>query len=157
MGNKHVLDSTHKNIEKQKTISHEFFTFNSFQPSQVQVLQAAYMKNPSLIIDFYHKGLDLNMNLNPEGWKIIHVACQTGNKELTRFLVAKKADLNAIEFSQNWTPMIVAVFNNHLEIVQLLLSENVDCTKVDKDGMTALAYALEYNNTKIFNALSSKN
>ena len=156
MGKKHSVDSSIKPPEKKSQVSYEFFTLGSTHPTQIQLLQAAYMKNPSLLIDFYHKGLDLNTNLNPEGWKIIHVACQTGNKDLTNFLVSKKADLNPVEYTQHWTPLMVAVFNNNVEIVSLLLLHNVDCLKTDKEGKTALAYALQYDNTKIFNILNSK-
>lgn len=157
MGKKHSVDKSIKAPEKKPQVSYEFFTFNSSQPTQIQLLQAAYMKNPSLLIDFYYKGLDLNINLNLEGWKIIHVACQTGNKDLTNFLVSKKADLNPAEYTQHWTPLMVAVFNNKVEIVKLLLLHKVDYLKTDKEGKTALAYALQYSNTKIFNILNNKN
>lgn len=156
MGKKHSTDKSSKNPDKKKPASYEFFTFSSSHPSQIQILQAAYMRNPSVLIDFFHKGLDLNLDLNLEGWKIIHVACQTGNKELTNFLISKKVDINAAEYTQNWTPLMVAVFNNHIDIVQLLLMNRVDYLKTDREGKTALAYALQYNNTKIYNILNSK-
>jgi ankyrin repeat protein len=114
------------------------------------------MKNPGLIIDFFHKGLDLEMSLNQENWRLIHVASQTGNKDLAKFLLLKKVDINTRESSQNWTPLMVAVFNNQPEIVKLLISSKADQSLVDKDGMTALAYALQFNNRNIFKILNSK-
>lgn len=134
----------------------EYFTFNSSLPTIHQILKAAYMESPSLIIEFFHQGLDLNTPLNTSGWRLLHIASQTGNLALARFLLQNKADVNIAEYTEKWTPLMVAVFNNQSEIVKLLLQHNADVNLTDKDGKSALGLALEYNRTGIFNFLNSK-
>ena len=136
--------------------SQEFFTFNENQINLSEVLYAGYVGDPQVILQYYQKGFDLNKPLNLSGWRLLHVAAQTGNRVMSEILISHGADVNAIEFTENWTPLMMAVLNNQIEIVRILLKNHADPLLRDREGNTAVDLAKSYHQLEIFNFLSAK-
>ena len=68
------------------------------------------------------KGIDVNeaaTSGDVEGWAGIHYAVSNGNEELVRFLVGKRADLNA-KTKEGLTPLSLAESNEYSGIVEIL-------------------------------------
>ena len=61
-------------------------------------------------------------------------------------------DLN-IQDECGYTPLIYAAYNNHIEIVKLLLNANANIDKQTNNGYTALIYAARKNNKEIVEIL----
>eukprot|EP00743_Colponemidia_sp_Colp-15_P007940 GILK01008600.1.p1 GENE.GILK01008600.1~~GILK01008600.1.p1 ORF type:complete len:636 (-),score=104.41 GILK01008600.1:115-2022(-) len=75
------------------------------------------------------------------GLSAVAVACSTGNLPLVEVLLQHGADLN-VPNKAGWTPLMLAVFNGHLDIVKLLLTQyktDVNCRS--KQGTTPLMQA----------------
>ena len=52
-------------------------------------------------------------------FRVLHRAAEAGNKSMVRFLIQKKANVNAMAM-QGWTPLALAQKKEQFEVVQLL-------------------------------------
>ena len=52
-------------------------------------------------------------------FRVLHRAAEAGNKSMVRFLIQKKANVNATAM-QGWTPLDLAHKEEHVEVVELL-------------------------------------
>ena len=52
-------------------------------------------------------------------FRVLHRAAKAGNKSMVRFLIQKKAKVNATAM-QGWTPLDLALKEEHVEVVELL-------------------------------------
>ena len=52
-------------------------------------------------------------------FRVLHRAAEAGNKSMVRFLIQKKANVNATAM-QGWTPLDLALKEEHVEVVELL-------------------------------------
>lgn len=85
---------------------------------------------------------ELINELGSDGWNAIHVAVLKENEEITLFFLEKKADFN-IASSSGWTPLIMAIFQDSLEIMKILLSLSpINVNSITSKG-TALNVALK--------------
>jgi hypothetical protein len=62
---------------------------------------------------------DLAFNKDIDGATPLHYAASNGHKDLTAFLLASKADVNA-KAKNGATPMHLATSNGHIEVIKLL-------------------------------------
>lgn len=67
-------------------------------------------------------------------------ACENGSSELINRLVQIPKIIN-IQNQYGWTPLMVAIYNNHKEIVKTLLMNGCDLEITNFKGTTALMYA----------------
>lgn len=76
-----------------------------------------------------------------------------GNRDATvQALLSSGADVNlAGKFA--WTPLMTAVFQGDTNLVQLLIRKGADLAARDKNGKTALDYAVERNEQEIADIL----
>ena len=73
-------------------------------------------------------------------------AARDGFIEIARLLIVNGANINWID-GEGVTPLILASFKNHLEIVELLLNHGADKTVQDQWNRNALDYALRRGET----------
>ena len=72
--------------------------------------------------------------------------CAAGNLEKVKEALAKGANVNLRRQYDNFTPLMIAAFNGHTSIVELLLSNpDVDVNAIDDESSTALTHAVSYN------------
>jgi len=64
-------------------------------------------------------------------------------------LKQKKTDINTIIYSNGWTPLLLAFFYNHTEIINFLIEEGMNINVKTTDGFTPLFYAVKNNNLKL--------
>ena len=60
---------------------------------------------------------------------------------MTKLLLKKGANINAAD-SQGWTPLMLAVYFDHIEIIKLLISHGADTGLKNIDGKTATTFAM---------------
>ncbi|XP_061780870.1 ankyrin repeat domain-containing protein 26 isoform X2 [Nerophis lumbriciformis] len=85
------------------------------------------------------KNNDVNQ-VDKQNRTALHIACASGNYEVVKFLVEKKAKLNLYD-NQNRTPLMKAVQGQHDVIVIILLENHAEPNLVDMNGNTALHLA----------------
>jgi ankyrin repeat protein len=88
-----------------------------------------------------------NINLaNSEGTVPIQIAVKKGSSDLVDLFIAKKANLNVVEERTGKTMLHEAALRGNSSIVSKLLAAGVPKDAKDKNGYTALSYALKYGN-----------
>jgi uncharacterized protein len=70
-------------------------------------------------------------------------------------LLKAGANVNAIGYRDNATPLCVAAIHGHLNVVKILLANGANINAVDTLGKTALQYAQDEHQTNIIAALSN--
>ncbi|KAG3043144.1 hypothetical protein PC121_g22739 [Phytophthora cactorum] len=86
------------------------------------------------------------------GSNMLHIAAQTGNKEMVEMLLAGGADVTA-EDEYGSSTLHVAVRSGNLEMVGLLLSKGADISATEEDGSSALHVAVSSGNPKMIELL----
>ena len=64
-------------------------------------------------------GTNIECVLGKASLRVLHRAAEAGNKSMVRFLIQKKANVNAMAM-QGWTPLDLAQKKEQFEVVQLL-------------------------------------
>ena len=78
-----------------------------------------------------------------EGWQPIHFAAESGNVPMIKiFLTKKPALLNAQTAINKWTPLLIAASNGKIEVFNFLLSKGARVDLCNKDGFSALHFAI---------------
>jgi ankyrin repeat protein len=65
-------------------------------------------------------------------------ACRTGNKEQVEQLCELNPELVNVQDIKGFTPLIIAVYNNQPEVVEILLQKGARPDMQDQAGNTAL-------------------
>lgn len=63
-------------------------------------------------------------------------ACYDNYLEGVKLLVQHKADIN-FQDSRGWTPLMIAAYKGHLQIVEFLIDKEADASVSDKFGKKA--------------------
>ncbi|MFA6527391.1 MAG: ankyrin repeat domain-containing protein [Candidatus Babeliales bacterium] len=100
------------------------------------------------------KTVDFNMKIQPDLYTFLHLAVDSNQIEVVKFLVRKKVDVNAKD-ADGRTPLFFAVDNGNLEIAKFLVENNaIDVVKAD--GTTLLHCAVKRGNVEIVKILVEK-
>ncbi len=90
---------------------------------------------------FYLITHEINVDIvSKTGFTALHLACHSGYKDAVEILLNAGADAN--RESPDGTPIIIALRYKQYEIVKLLIEKNACISAKDKDGFTALDYAI---------------
>jgi len=77
--------------------------------------------------------------------------------EITEHLIKNKADVNAETMENGTTPLIIAIMNNRLEIVKMLLKNGAEVNKTALNGQTVLHIAVRFGSLDIVEYLIKNN
>ncbi|XP_071084549.1 serine/threonine-protein phosphatase 6 regulatory ankyrin repeat subunit B-like [Haliotis cracherodii] len=110
------------------------------------LMMAAVKGHQSVFDLLVSKDADLTL-VDKNGNSLLHVACYGGNTAIVQYLVSPS---NVNTRGQNeWTPVMMAAFQGHQSVFDLLVSKNADLTLVDKNGNSLLHLACNGGNTAI--------
>lgn len=91
--------------------------------------------------------IDYNIILFFDRFKELLDACKKGDLENVKSICTVKKHINAAN-DNGWTPLIVATYNNQIEIVKYLISEGANINIKNNNGTNLLMYAKDtYVNT----------
>ena len=114
---------------------------NAWGGQMVSPLGAAlYRKHLQVAELLYEHGADVDVRGRNE-WTLLHFASRDGSVDAARWLLNHGADANALVNGFGWTPLLLAVWNKHLEIVQMLLERRADIHAQNPSGVVALHLA----------------
>jgi len=111
---------------------------------------AAYFEHKEIVEFLLMYGADINgRDVDPEyfpegkildgmedGWGAVHYLADAGKLEMLQFMIEKGADINLIDKRYGLSPLFLATFNDHYEVVQALIDAGADWNFRDKDGET---------------------
>lgn len=86
--------------------------------------------------------IDYDMVIYNDRFEELITACEKGDVDVVKDICSVKRHINEQEL-HGWTPIIVATYNNHKEIVYYLLSHGADIGCVNNNGTNLLMYAKE--------------
>lgn len=111
--------------------------------------EAAATGNLPLILELLETNLDVNAT-TVEGWSLLHLAAKSGNADLVKLLLSKGARTDFITVTHGISPLHVAATGKSRKVIQYLLDAGASLTATDKQGSTALHYAM--TNNELFSA-----
>jgi ankyrin repeat protein/L-ascorbate metabolism protein UlaG (beta-lactamase superfamily) len=109
------------------------------------LLLAADFGNEEGALALVRRGADVNA-ADAGGQTAILIAVKKGQKALVEELLNRKAGLGALDPSTGKTILDEAAARGYSAVVDLLLAGGIDRNALDKNGRTALSYALKYGN-----------
>jgi len=71
----------------------------------------------------------------------LHYAAAAGQTRVVKILIRNKADVNARNDGDGWTPLHFAAFEGHADIARLLIASGASLEAVDQADQTPLALA----------------
>ena len=82
--------------------------------------------------------------VNNDGYSPLVLACYRGNNEVAKLLIASGSDINGT--SKMGTPLMAAIVKGNNEMVQVFIEQKADLEFADGNGVTALIYAVQFQN-----------
>ncbi|GBL81153.1 Serine/threonine-protein phosphatase 6 regulatory ankyrin repeat subunit B [Araneus ventricosus] len=96
------------------------------------------------------KGADINL-INSLGLKALHFGALHGNREIIEELIMQNVDINDQSFAG--TPLHLAVLNNTIEVVEVLIKNGALIDAKCKSGFTPLCFAAKKNDKEVVKML----
>jgi Ankyrin repeats (3 copies)/Carboxypeptidase regulatory-like domain len=120
--------------------------------SSTPLINAVYNENLDEIKALSSKGTNINGKEKVSGETALHAAVETGNVEITEYLLTHGAKAN-IRDAKKRTPLMMIDEDATPELVNLILRFGAKTNLVDKDKNTVLHHFAEYGNSEIMQIL----
>jgi ankyrin repeat protein len=93
--------------------------------------------------------------VNKLGWAPIHYAATNGHLEITQFLMANGAQINALSPSET-TPLMMSIGSGNDQLIKFLLDNGADLRMRNHEGYTAIDVAQLFGKDDIRDGLMSR-
>jgi ankyrin repeat protein len=133
-----------------------FFLSNfSFAQEKLDVFDVARKGTVDQAKDLMKSNPQIFDVANKEGFSPLLLACYRNNNEVAKFIIENGGDINGN--SNMGTPLMAAIVKGNNEIAQFLIKKKADLNLADKNGITALIYAVQFQNkTVLANLIQNK-
>ncbi len=133
------------------------FDINVKEPNngRTALLMAVDFGNPDGARALAMRGADVNV-ADKDGMTPLSITVKKGDKELVDLFLKKGARLDAADPLEGKTVLHEAALRGYSGVIETLQAGGIDKNAKDKDGRTALSYALKYGNQKAADLLRSK-
>jgi hypothetical protein len=128
-----------------------FFTLSSFAQKSSTIFDVARTGTVAEAKALFEQNPKVVDEINEAGYSPLILACYRGNTEVAQFLIENGANLNYN--STMGTPLMAAVVKGNIEIVKTLLDLKADVNLSDANGISALIYAVQFQNPEILSML----
>jgi len=117
-----------------------------FKGNQTPLMEAIIFRQEEIAELLIENGADIDAQ-DDKGWSALHFAAQSYLPKTMKLLIAKKANIDPIDFYGN-TPLSRALSNTkgRGEIIRLLLEAGADQNKKNNSGISPLEFAKRVNN-----------
>lgn len=93
-------------------------------------------------------GADLNQ-VDSQGNTLLHTACKLNKKEAVALIAPYKDKITINSLNKlGYSPLLIAAYYNHIEIIQLLLNMNININQTGINNISALHIATIKNNVE---------
>lgn len=99
-------------------------------------------------------GINVNAR-DSEGFTPLHHMAAIGRSHMIKFLLAKGADVNAMNNNYSSTPLHAAANSNASESAELLIAAGADISAINKEGHTPLDVAKSKGNTEFITSIEA--
>ena len=99
--------------------------------------------------------LEKKAAINKPGWAPIHYAVTNGHLEITQFLMANGAQVNALSPSET-TPLMMSIGSGNEQLIKYLLDNGADLRMRNHEGYTAIDVAQLFGKHDIRDGLMSR-
>ena len=116
------------------------------------LMMAAFKRNKPAAVALLERGAAVNR----AGWTPLHYAAASGDEEIARLLIARKARLDAVSprASGAYTPLMMAAREGQEGMARLLLAQGANPRLKNGEGLTAVQIAERAGRHDIVKALS---
>ncbi len=122
----------------------------------VNLIDAARTGNFYEVKRLILKGANVNVKGKWNWTPLIYAAANPSNyKSICRLLILKGANVNVKGSKDGLTALMLAALNGHSIIVRLLMDNGANVNARDKNGYTALTYAIYKDHQNIVNILQN--
>ena len=123
-------------------------TFENWEIYKTEIVNVRSKIKPGIKIFeneefFIVSTIDYNIKLFKDYYKLFWSYCENGDYENLSSIIHKIPNIN-LPNVKNWTAIIIATYNGHLNIVKSLTKFGADINSTNKNGTTLLMYALSY-------------
>ena len=117
------------------------------------LMMAAFKRNKPAALALLERGAAVNR----AGWTPLHYAAASGDEDIARLLIARKAKLDARSprASGAYTPLMMAAREGQEGVARLLLAQGADPRLKNGEGLTAVQIAERAGRDDIARAISS--
>lgn len=131
-----------------------FFNETTKSSTLIMATKQGYVEIAEALIQ--RGAADLVNKKNVYGWTLLHHAAAHGQSEMTRVLLSVGADFIGRD-NAGWSPLLVAAYNGHVDIVQQLLQagagSKAELNKGNERGDTPLSWACRGGHTAVVRVL----
>ncbi len=112
---------------------------------EITPLMSAVLEGDVKGVEFFTKFASEDIdNRNIGGASAISLAARSNNVEIVNLLIAAKAEVNTID-NEGWTPLMRAALAANSEILEILIKNNADVTKLNKFKESAIIHSVNSN------------
>lgn len=142
-------------IKKGADVNAKIYPFGWNPPRIDTPLMKAINLNPSnieLVQKLVDNGANINFTDPATGSRALDQAISKNSLQIVKYLISKDASVNyKTKFWGQRTPLMFAIGQNDLQMVQILLDAGADPKIADKNGKIALDYAIDTGNKELIN------
>ncbi len=105
--------------------------------------EAVYEGGPEMVSLLLEHQADVHL-IDDYGNNAMHVAAMRGNLDEAKLLAALGAEIDAVNEKRTWSPLMIALNEQHAEMAQWLINQGASVNQVDQEqGWTPLLVACE--------------
>ncbi len=105
------------------------------------------------MIQLYQNHKDTINAINSNGYSVLILACYHNNKDVAEFLIQNVHNINYA--SELGTALTATIFKNNVLLSKKLLENGANPNITDKEGITPLMYAVQFQNADTVELLLS--
>lgn len=140
-----TAEEIHRQIRAFNFRDYQMPTVNGVAYISDYITDIKSIKKPGTIISendisIMMSTIDYNIVLYKDRFDLLMEACEKGNYDLVKDICSVKEHVNE-KNNKGWTPLIVATYNNHKDIVNYLIGIGADIYVKNNNGTNLLMYA----------------
>ncbi|MCW9711920.1 ankyrin repeat domain-containing protein [Aliifodinibius salicampi] len=116
------------------------------------LMLAAFNGHSTVVEKLLDEGADIK-NRDSQGRTPLIFAASGPYPETVELLLEEKADPNAVDNEEGWSSLMFAAAEGNVEVVEILLDYGADVSLKDKDGETAIEFAINNNHKEVVKLL----